>query len=146
MKLSDKIVKLRKANGWSQEDLAEKMYVSRQAISRWENGTALPDANNILQLSKLFNITTDYLLHEEYYSDTDIPCVKEVHDIMASQKLLYRKRFLIVSLLWLLSAGVWLILAINWLDVIYCVLAVINAIISLVYIILYEKGKEKVAK
>lgn len=146
MKLSEKIIKFRKTNGWSQEDLAEKMYVSRQAISRWENGTALPDANNILQLSKLFNVTTDYLLNEEYSSDTDIPCVKEVHDIMDSKKILYRKRFLIVSLLWLLSAGVWLFLAINWLDVIYCVLAVVNATISLVYIILYEKEKKREAQ
>ena len=131
MKLSEKIIKFRKTNGWSQEDLAEKMYVSRQAISRWENGTALPDANNILQLSKLFNVTTDYLLNEEYSNDTDIPFVKEVRDKMNSQKILYRKRFLITSLLWLLSAGVWLILAINWLDIIYCVLAVVNATISL---------------
>ena len=143
MKLSDKIIKLRKANGWSQEDLAEKLYVSRQAISRWENGTALPDANNILQLSKLFNVSTDYLLNEDYFCDTDIPSVEEVHDVMNSKKFLYRKRFLITSLLWLLSAGVWFVIAINWLEVIYCVLAVVNAIISLVYIILYEKEKKR---
>ena len=59
MKLSDKIVGLRKSNGMSQEDLAEKLDVSRQAISRWESGAAMPDANNILQLSKLFDVTTD---------------------------------------------------------------------------------------
>ena len=86
MKLSDKITKLRKANGWSQEELAEQLNVSRQAISRWENGTALPDANNILQLSKLFNVTTDYLLNEDYSSDNDIPCVKEVRSILKFQK------------------------------------------------------------
>ena len=143
MKLSDKITKLRKANGWSQEDLAEKLSVSRQAISRWENGSALPDANNILQLSKLFNVTADYLLNEDYSSDCDIPCVKEVHNKLDSQKLIYKKRFLIASLLWLLSAVVWLVQAINWLDVFYCVLAVVNAIISLVNIILYEKSKKK---
>lgn len=62
MKLSDKIIGLRKSNGMSQEDLAEKLNVSRQAISRWESGTAMPDASNILQLSKLFGVTTDYLL------------------------------------------------------------------------------------
>ena len=54
MKISEKIVHLRKMNGLSQEDLAEKLEVSRQAISRWEMGTAKPDANNILQISKLF--------------------------------------------------------------------------------------------
>lgn len=76
MKLPDKIIKLRKANGWSQEDFAEKMNVSRQAISRWENGTALPDAQNVLQISKLFNVTTDYLLNDDYESDSDIPAVQ----------------------------------------------------------------------
>ena len=142
MKLSDKITKLRKVNGWSQEDLAEKLNVSRQAISRWENGTALPDANNILQLSKLFNVTTDYLLNEDYSSDNDIPCVKEVHNKLDYQKLIYKKRFLIVSLLWLLSAAIWFIQAIILFEVIYCILAIINAILSLVNIILYEKDKK----
>ena len=65
MKLSEKIIQLRKVNSWSQEDLAEKLDISRQAISRWENGTALPDSNNLLQLSKLFNVTADYLLNEQ---------------------------------------------------------------------------------
>lgn len=78
MRLSDKIVKLRKTNGWSQEELAEKLDVSRQAISRWEGATAQPDATNILQLSKLFGVTTDYLLNDEYESDNDLPKVKEI--------------------------------------------------------------------
>ena len=76
MKLPDKIIKHRKANDWSQEDFAEKMDVSRQAVSRWENGTALPDAQNILQISKLFHVTTDYLMNDDYESDSDIPAVK----------------------------------------------------------------------
>ena len=80
MKLSDKIIGLRKSNGMSQEDLAEKLDVSRQAISRWESGTAMPDANNILQLSKLFGVTTDYLLNDDYQSDNDLPKVKEVQN------------------------------------------------------------------
>ncbi len=146
MKLSDKIIKLRKVNGWSQEELAEKLNVSRQAISRWENGTALPDVNNILQLSKLFNVTTDYLLNEDYSSDNDIPCVKEVRNILNFQKARHGKCYLIASLLWLLSAGVWLFQAINWLEIIYCVLAVIHAILALVNIILYEKGKKTAPK
>lgn len=87
MKLSDKIIKLRKANGWSQENLAEKLNVSRQAISRWEGTTAQPDTTNILQLSKLFGVTTDYLLNDEYESDNDLPKVKQlnsdgIHQIM----------------------------------------------------------------
>lgn len=93
MKLQDKIIKHRKVNGWSQEDFAEKLNVSRQAVSRWENGTALPDAQNILQISKLFHVTTDYLLNEDYESDRDIPMVKtatqETEDLFLRKKRLH---------------------------------------------------------
>ena len=65
MKLSDKLIALRKEKGWSQEDFAEKLDISRQAVSRWENGTALPDALNILGISKLFGVTADYLLNDD---------------------------------------------------------------------------------
>ena len=77
MKLCDKILTLRKQHGLSQEMLAEKLNVSRQAISRWESGTSLPDASNILQLSELFGVTTDYLLHDEYENDNDVPVVQQ---------------------------------------------------------------------
>ena len=73
MNLSDKLIELRKGKGWSQEDFAEKLDVSRQAISRWENGTALPDAQNILRISKLFNVTADYLLNDDYEGEPDNP-------------------------------------------------------------------------
>ena len=89
MKLSDKIIGLRKSNGMSQEDLAEKLNVSRQAISRWESGTAMPDANNILQLSKLFGVTMDYLLNDDYESDNDLPKVKEVQNDNLGQIMIY---------------------------------------------------------
>lgn len=77
MNVQEKLIQLRKSKGMSQEDLAEKIMVSRQAISRWENGTALPDATNILALSKLYGVTTDYLLNDHYESDDDLPKVKE---------------------------------------------------------------------
>jgi transcriptional regulator with XRE-family HTH domain len=93
MDIAEKIIKLRKENGWSQEDLAEKLYVSRQAISRWENGTALPDAQNVLQISKLFNVTTDYLLNDDYESDIDIPAVqtatKETENLFSKKKQIH---------------------------------------------------------
>ena len=90
VKLPDKIIKHRKANGWSQEDFAEKLNVSRQAVSRWENGTALPDAQNVLQISKLFHVTTDYLLNEDYESDRDIPVVKTA--TQETENLFLRKK------------------------------------------------------
>lgn len=76
MNLSEKLIMLRKENGWSQEDFAEKLDVSRQAISRWENGTALPDAQNILRISKLCRVTADYLLNDDYEGEGDIPAVE----------------------------------------------------------------------
>ena len=142
MTLSDKIIQLRKINGWSQEDLAERMDISRQAISRWENGTALPDANNVLHLSKLFNVTTDYLLNDEYSSDKSIPSIKSAPDTCPTRNVLYEKRFLIVSIIWLICAVIWFVQALNLFEVIYCILAVVCAVLSFVYIILYEKGKK----
>lgn len=65
MKLSEKIIRLRKGRGLSQEELAERLEVSRQAVSRWESGTALPDAGNLRQISRLFEVSADYLLDEE---------------------------------------------------------------------------------
>lgn len=94
MKLSDKLIMLRKENGWSQEDFAEKLDVSRQAISRWENGTALPDAQNILRISKLFNVSADYLLNYDYEDGADIPVVEttteETKPLVRKKKYLYR--------------------------------------------------------
>ena len=76
MKLEEKIAAQRKAHGLSQEALAEQLGVSRQAISRWEQGIAQPDAGNLVQLSRAFGVTTDYLLHEDYETDQDLPPVR----------------------------------------------------------------------
>ncbi len=141
MKLQEKIIKLRKENGWSQEEFAERMNVSRQAISRWENGTALPDANNILQLSKLFNVTADYLLNEDYTSDNDIPRLKEANKALEIKKSNFKIMSLIASIAFLVGAIVWLIQAINTLEVSYVILTVVNAILSGVNIFLYEKNR-----
>ena len=59
---SKKIKQLRKDNSMTQEDLAEKLKVSRQTISKWETSVTIPDADNIVAISKLFNIATDELL------------------------------------------------------------------------------------
>ena len=64
MILADKIIDLRKKNGWSQEELAEKLGVSRQSISKWEGAQSVPDMNRILAMSDLFGVSTDYLLKD----------------------------------------------------------------------------------
>ena len=65
MILADKIIELRKKNGWSQEDLAEKLNVSRQSVSKWESAQSVPDMTRILMLSEVFGVSTDYLLKDE---------------------------------------------------------------------------------
>lgn len=64
MKLEEKIAFLRKKNGWSQEELAFRLDVSRQAVSKWEMGASLPDLDNVLKMSELFSCSTDYLLKD----------------------------------------------------------------------------------
>ncbi len=65
MKLEENLVRLRKEHGLSQNDLAEKLNVSRQAVSRWEQGTAMPSTDNLIYLSQLYGITLDELIHGE---------------------------------------------------------------------------------
>ncbi|WP_440874015.1 helix-turn-helix domain-containing protein [Thalassotalea sp. PLHSN55] len=69
MILADKIVKLRKQMGWSQEELAEKMNISRQSVSKWESANSIPDLNRIIKLAEIFDVTTDYLLKD----DVEVP-------------------------------------------------------------------------
>ena len=66
MILADKITEERKKNGWSQEELANQLGVSRQAVSKWESAGAVPDLQRILQMSELFGVSTDYLLKDAY--------------------------------------------------------------------------------
>ena len=73
MILADKIINERKKNGWSQEDLAEKLSVSRQAISKWESAQATPDLSKIILLAELFGVSTDYLLKDEVEPEDAAP-------------------------------------------------------------------------
>ena len=66
MTLGEKILSMRKARGWSQEELADRAGVSRQAVSRWESGSAKPDAEKIIVICDLFGISADYLLRDNY--------------------------------------------------------------------------------
>lgn len=68
MELNDKILKLRKTQGLSQQELANQLGVSRQSISKWELGESQPDINNIITLSDVFDVSTDYLLKDDIVS------------------------------------------------------------------------------
>ena len=64
MTFGEKLQALRKARSWSQEELATQINVSRQALSKWESGASVPDTENVVALSRLFGVSTDYLLLE----------------------------------------------------------------------------------
>ena len=90
MIFADKLITLRKKNGWSQEELAEKMNVSRQAVSKWESAQATPDLEKLLQLSHIFGVTTDYLLKDEieeaeYTGDSIDPTEKSIRRVTLAE-------------------------------------------------------------
>ncbi len=99
MTLSEKIIILRKRNGWSQEELAEKMNVSRQAVSKWESSQSAPEIDKILQLGALFGVSTDFLLKDEItdntieeYNKASSTCIKRVTLTEAEDYIAQRKK------------------------------------------------------
>lgn len=73
MTLGEKLLNLRKKKGLSQEKLAAMITVSRQAVSKWESNETTPDIGNLLQLSKIFNVSLDFLLNDEIEDANDVP-------------------------------------------------------------------------
>lgn len=65
MIFADKLITLRKKAGWSQEELAEQLGVTRQSVSKWEGAQSVPDLDKVVQMSRLFGVSTDYLLKDE---------------------------------------------------------------------------------
>ena len=70
MALSEKLYTLRKKSGLSQEQLAEQLGVSRQAISKWESGQSVPESDKLIVISNYFKVSLDYLLKEESEQET----------------------------------------------------------------------------
>ena len=81
MLLSEKIMSLRKRNGWSQEELAQQLGVSRQSVSKWESMASMPDIQKIMAMSELFGVSTDYLLRDEL---EELPATAIAADYAAS--------------------------------------------------------------
>ena len=86
MTLGEKIQRLRKSKGLSQEQVAAQITVSRQAISKWELGEAMPDTDNVVQLSEIFGVSTDYLLKDTFESDMDISVAKRVEGVTTAER------------------------------------------------------------
>ena len=77
MTFSEKTSALRKQKGWSQEELAEKLMVTRQAVSKWESAQSMPDLDKLVQLSEALGVSTDYLLKDEQAQSAPVPATAE---------------------------------------------------------------------
>ena len=86
MLLSFKIMEERRKRGWSQEELADRLDVSRQSVSKWESGQSLPDLQRIVELSRIFGVTTDYLLKDEE-AEAESGGAYPLRDAPASERL-----------------------------------------------------------
>ena len=84
MILADKIIKLRKQLGWSQEELAEQMNISRQSVSKWESANSIPDINRIIMLANIFEVSTDFLLKDDIETLDSLSDSKEPSTIQIS--------------------------------------------------------------
>ena len=82
MILADKITALRKKAGWSQEELAEQLGVTRQSVSKWEGAQSVPDMDKVVQMSRLFGVTTDFLLKDELSEEEPAPEGGVIHSAM----------------------------------------------------------------
>ncbi len=98
MIFADKLILLRKKAGWSQEELAEQMNVTRQSVSKWEGAQSVPDLDKMIRLSELFGVSTDYLLKDEIEeaeyinSSDDMPSLKRVSMEQANAFLSVKSR------------------------------------------------------
>lgn len=87
MILADKIINERKKNGWSQEELAEQLSVSRQSVSKWEGAQALPDLQKIIAMAEIFGVTTDYLLKDDYEPEDKPMQMAVVEESVSSENI-----------------------------------------------------------
>ncbi len=119
MILADKIIFQRKKAGWSQEELAEQLGVTRQSVSKWEGAQSIPDMDKILQMSRIFNVSTDYLLKDDVNEpepEVDAPesSCRRVTLAEASEYLVFRRaaapRLALATLLCILSPVLLLLL------------------------------------
>ena len=114
MNISEKILKLRKSHNLSQEDLAEKLNVYRQSISKWENGQSIPETEKLIELSEIFNVSIDYLLKSSEIDEISIRTEileKQQKELMEKERKNERVRFLILSSIatYLITAAIYII-------------------------------------
>ena len=132
----------REKKGLYQADIAEQLGVSRQSVSKWESAQSIPDLNRVVAMAEIFGVTTDYLVHDDYESDEDIPIAKEKEkEVIVSENKRY-KLHLIAGFASVLAAFAFLIAAISELSIISVILSFFNCGIAAINFYLYFKNKK----
>ncbi len=138
MTFADKILTLRKSKGMTQEELAEKLNISRQAISRWEMGTAQPDVENVLQISKLFSVTTDYLIDDSWNAEETVRTENTYAKL--NDKKVKCSRWLIIGFVLLLFAIAFLIVSIDRLSIAFVAVSLGCVFAACIFFFLHFKN------
>ena len=118
MGFSERVTALRKQAGWSQEELAQRLDVSRQAVSKWESGQAMPDLDRVVRMSELFGVSTDSLLKDTPEPDRSVQEAVRAVTMEEAEAFLSLKETMADRIAWavlacvlaptmLLNAGCW---------------------------------------
>lgn len=107
MSFGEKLQALRKAKRISQDQLAMKLNVSRQAISKWELGASLPDVENIVEISRFFDISIDYLLKDDLQEKEEIGNKKNTHNAALSSSVLIMMSTAFMAIGLLIAFSTW---------------------------------------
>ncbi|MGN1442743.1 MAG: helix-turn-helix domain-containing protein [Acutalibacteraceae bacterium] len=113
MKINKKIYTLRKKSGWSQDELADKLSVSRQSVSKWETGDSVPEPAKLLALAKIFSVSTDYLLDdskEEYIPPQAAKSIDTADKVTSKAESLFQNYGWVLGVV-LLLLGLWRIVS-----------------------------------
>lgn len=123
MTTGEKIQQLRKAKGLTQENLAAQITVSRQAVSRWELDEVLPDTENLLQLSKIFGVSIDYLLDCSVQSEEELPLAQTIkkREVKRNKLIWLFLALYLLGILVLLLVSRSLVLAYAALSILLCI-------------------------
>lgn len=104
MKFYEKMTILRKRNGYSQEALAEKLGVSRQAVSRWETGETTPEMAIIVKICNTYNVSADYLINDNIDDESAVPVIKAKNDEINKVRNAFKKSRLFIAICFCISA------------------------------------------
>ncbi len=142
MTFGEKLQRLRKDQRMSQEELASKIAVSRQAVSKWELNETMPDIDNIIQLSKIFGISIDYLLNDEINIVEEIPIVKEAKKKLKKEYNSYWGIVSVISIILAMIIGSLLDLQATVMLGVVCFVILVAIVLLIKYFLKSDKYKK----